>query len=70
MGNKAIMAVLVIVCLVIGFAIGYFGEEMFEEDDDDDHGGGTLANIPYEQDLDPADFEDDVHNPYFPLEKG
>lgn len=66
MGNKAIIVVLVIVCLVIGFAIGYLGEEVLEEDDDD-HEERTLANIPYEQDLDAANFEDEVDHPYFPL---
>jgi hypothetical protein len=69
MGNKALIGILVIVCLVMGFAAGYFSEELMEEDDDDGE-DTTLANIPYEQDLDPEDFEDEVDHPYFPLENG
>ncbi|MCK5559393.1 MAG: hypothetical protein KAJ51_02325 [Thermoplasmata archaeon] len=69
--TKATTIALVIICFIIGIVLGFFMEQILVEDEDE---GGTwdifYADLPYEQEIDPANFVDTIDNPYLPLNAG
>jgi hypothetical protein len=71
-GNSQVKTILiVIICFVVGIVIGIFIEPLLMEDEDE---GGTYdtfyKDMPYEPDIDPANFVDTIDNPWFPATPG
>jgi hypothetical protein len=65
---KLKVVIVVIICFVIGFALGFFGQDLLEEDDDDE--GHRSSTSPYEPIIDPDDFVDYIDNQYLPYTPG